>query len=756
MSQQRSSLLSIIEKTLPLLITLIMLFYTYAKFFGHPYGIRWDSSTGIIIHVFDKQPEPTLKEGDQIVQIGEVTWEEFSNDLRKTFFVGAMPGDAVPIMIERDGQVMNIDWVYPDFNRAEFLDQLISEWFIAYFFWAAGILTVVLIRPRNARWLLMCAFCFLSAIWLLVGSGVSVYQIWYSALILRMAVWFCVPVYLHLHWVFPRPLRKLPVSLVWTVYGMAVILAIAQGFQLVPKYLYLFGFLIAIAGSLILILVHLWRQPSVRRDLWLLIIVVLLALGLPLIWQAIFVFAGIPPLLGGFGLLSLPLLPFAYLYAAYRRQFGMLELRLNRFISIYLFLILLGIIGLPLITLAEYLPDFSNKTLVVGFVVAITTAAICIWGYPAFQNFIESRVLGIRLSSKRLLEIYSNRITTSNSLSDLVQVIDEEITPSLLIRQFIFLQSENGSIKVLSNTGVSEEQMPKAQDIPGLMTQTGLYLSPDLTSEDQRYLWIRLILPLKLGEEIIGFWFFGRRDPDDMYSQLEIPIIKSLANQTAVALSNILQTERLKAMYEANIDRYEQEKLRLSRDLHDSILNQIATLLMSSEAPVFSPAFQKGFEVLTERLREIVSDLRSPMLDMGLKLALEDIADKLAERNQDKIKILADIQADGECRYPEKVESHLYRILQEACENTLKHAQAKTMKITARLYREKTELQVEDDGIGFDAGNSLKLDDMLVGKHFGLAGMHERASLIGAEVHIHSKLRQGTRIRIIWESKETI
>jgi signal transduction histidine kinase len=78
------------------------------------------------------------------------------------------------------------------------------------------------------------------------------------------------------------------------------------------------------------------------------------------------------------------------------------------------------------------------------------------------------------------------------------------------------------------------------------------------------------------------------------------------------------------------------------------------------------------------------------------------------------------------------------------------------MKITARLYREKTELQVEDDGIGFDAGNSLKLDDMLVGKHFGLAGMHERASLIGAEVHIHSKLRQGTRIRIIWESKETI
>lgn len=206
----------------------------------------------------------------------------------------------------------------------------------------------------------------------------------------------------------------------------------------------------------------------------------------------------------------------------------------------------------------------------------------------------------------------------------------------------------------------------------------------------------------------------------------------------------------------ANIDREEQERLRLSLDLHDSILNQIATLLMSTDAPIFSPAFQKGFEVLTERLREIVSDLKSPMLDMGLKLAFEDIADKLVDRNQDTVKILADIKVDGECRYPEKVESHLYRIIQEACENSLKHAHAKTVKITVRLYREKNELQVEDDGIGFDAGASPKLDDMLVGKHFGLARIYERASLIGAEVYIHSKPGQGTRIQVIWESKDNI
>ena len=94
--------------------------------------------------------------------------------------------------------------------------------------------------------------------------------------------------------------------------------------------------------------------------------------------------------------------------------------------------------------------------------------------------------------------------------------------------------------------------------------------------------------------------------------------------------------------------------------------------------------------------------------------------------------------------------------MQEICENALKHARAKTIKITARLSRERTELQVEDDGIGFAVGSSLKLDDMLVDKHFGLAGIHERASLIGAEVHLHSQPGTGTRVRVIWESKESI
>jgi signal transduction histidine kinase len=72
-----------------------------------------------------------------------------------------------------------------------------------------------------------------------------------------------------------------------------------------------------------------------------------------------------------------------------------------------------------------------------------------------------------------------------------------------------------------------------------------------------------------------------------------------------------------------------------------------------------------------------------------------------------------------------------------------------------RLYEKEILLRVEDDGLGFEPEISLKLNDLMASKHFGLTGMHERASLIGAEITVHSRRNQGTQIQVIWESKES-
>src|SRR5215207_3747482 len=158
--------LQIFEHVGPWIVLALLLTYSYAKFFRHSYGFRVSPSTGLVVWVFDKQPEPTLKENDRILQIGITEWEDFRANLHHSLFEGYVPGNIVPLLVERHGQQINISWRYPESNPEEFQDQFQSEWWLAYFFWLAGILTVLLIRPKDEIWVLLSLFNFLTAIWL--------------------------------------------------------------------------------------------------------------------------------------------------------------------------------------------------------------------------------------------------------------------------------------------------------------------------------------------------------------------------------------------------------------------------------------------------------------------------------------------------------------------------------------------------------------------------------------------------------------
>ena len=745
--------------TVSAVVFLILIAYTYAKFFQHAYlGFRVDS-TGEVIYIFDENStEPTLKLGDRLIQVESVHWEDFRSDLRKTIFPQVAGGEVISLVIDREGREMTIPWVATGPNSPEIVDLLVSEGWLAFFFWFAGTITLLNLRPRDDRWYLMIAFNYLTGLIIVIGSGVSFYHIWGSAVLLRMFVWLCVPVYLHLHWIFPYPFRPLPRAFVWVVYLSAVLLAIAEGFDALPRDLYFTGFLLAFAGSVILIFLHAVLQPNTRRDLSLFLVVSMAAFLPSLVVGIIGVIDNqsgrLLAVIGGGALLSLPLVPAAYFYAAYRRQLGNLELRVNRLLTGYLFFTLLAVILiLPISWLAARYTS-TGATILICLIAVLVAGLTILSIYPRFESIVERRVYGVRLPSKNLLEVYSTHITTSSSRFELLRFLEKELLPSLLVKQFVFIQMESESMKVLMSQGVTDEEIPSLPEIPTLTERAGNYLIADSGTDTHLSSWIRLILPLRLGDQLIGFWLFGRRDPDDLYAQKEIPTLSSLANLTAIALSNIRQTERLTSMYQANIKRYEEERVSLARDLHDSILNELAALPIRSDAPVFPSTFQQAYERVSEHLREIVNDFRPPMLGFGLKLALEAFVENIRERNPETVEILTEIRAE-ECRYPLLVENNLYRIVQEACENSLRYSQAKRLSISGQLAETQVYLEVVDDGLGIDPQISLDLDDLAIHKHFGLTGMHERASVIGAELQIVSKAREGTQIYIRWKPKDS-
>jgi signal transduction histidine kinase len=126
------------------------------------------------------------------------------------------------------------------------------------------------------------------------------------------------------------------------------------------------------------------------------------------------------------------------------------------------------------------------------------------------------------------------------------------------------------------------------------------------------------------------------------------------------------------------------------------------------------------------------------------------LADAISERENDAVEIQLDIP-QSEARYDSHVEQHLFRIVQQACENAIQHARAKTIRIQGYLDQAHLSISVIDDGAGF-AGNSLTLDQLLIQQHYGMVGMYERAALIGAELKIDSAPGAGTQVRVYWTS----
>ena len=742
------------EHILAVFVLAILLAYSYARIFVLPYaGFEFNPSNGEVLQVFvEEPPDAGLHVGDQLIQVGSVRWDSFDTDLRLTLINQVTPGETLPITILRDGQEITLEWTIPGRTRGELIERFQSVLSLAYLFWAAGVATVLLVRPRDERWRLMSLFFFLTALWLACGS-LSSWHYWYSAILLRVAIWISVPVYLHLHWIFPKPLKPLHSNLIRGFYLVGIFLAVLQVFQALPKSLFYLGFLIAIGGSTALVVAHFTLQPSIRRDLLFLFTAVILAL-LPSAGLALAGLVGeYPSAQISATLLSLPLLPGAYFYVLYRGQYKSQELRANRLVANYFFLVLLGSFFIALVPLSSNLPNSPNEANLINLTIAVMAALIGGFGFPRFQRFFDHRILGIPLEPTDLLESYSDRIVTSLDIPGLTRLLKDEVLPSLLVRQSALIHVEDkGLIKTIYTQNVAESGLPRQSDIPALLEGADKMLPPGTTGEDdgEPLDWIRIVLPLYIKGKLTGLWLLGRRDPDDLYAQTELSVLRSIANQTAIALVNITQADRLHSLYQADIERHEHERANLAMELHDEVLNQLAGISMKMDKKT-SLDFEGDFQRVTSRLRRTIQGLRPAMLNYGLTPALEDLVNELSTQTGHAVRIEADITST--CgRYDPQHEAHLYRIVQQASENALRHGQASAIRVQGRCDPESVQITIADDGIGFSNPAQLDLNQLLENKHYGLANMFERAALIRAELQIDSAPGEGTQVSVTWSS----
>lgn len=221
-------------------------------------------------------------------------------------------------------------------------------------------------------------------------------------------------------------------------------------------------------------------------------------------------------------------------------------------------------------------------------------------------------------------------------------------------------------------------------------------------------------------------------------------IIKPLQNLAATR-------QRLLALA---LSAQENERRRIARDLHDS-LGQALTSLMVGLRTIEESSTEDGVKSHVRELRRIGSDtheevrrlargLRPAILDdMGLVPALERYLEDLSIAHQIEAHLVPTCQQQS--RLPEMVESSVFRIVQEAANNAIRHGNAKHLQVKLRCDSRQLEIEIIDDGSGFDAAFALKTDQS--NSPFGLLSIHERACLLGGEAAIASCPGSGTKIR---------
>jgi PAS domain S-box-containing protein len=204
--------------------------------------------------------------------------------------------------------------------------------------------------------------------------------------------------------------------------------------------------------------------------------------------------------------------------------------------------------------------------------------------------------------------------------------------------------------------------------------------------------------------------------------------------------------ESLQALSRRLVVVQEAERRHIARELHDE-LGQIltgmklrletATRLPDAEAAARIPEALALVSTLIGHVRKLSVDLRPPLLDEGLLPALE-------WQVQHAQPIAVDFQHSGieAQRFAAAVETAVFRIVQEALTNIARHAGVRDATVRLRCDAESISLSVEDDGVGFDLERVT-----LAHESGGLAGMRERATLLGGRLVIDSAPRQGTKVR---------
>jgi signal transduction histidine kinase len=329
---------------------------------------------------------------------------------------------------------------------------------------------------------------------------------------------------------------------------------------------------------------------------------------------------------------------------------------------------------------------------------------------------------------------------------------------------------QRGGLLLAAHRGVPEDVVPDiercansqlfAQETPPM---DGGSWNEALAHEVGRRLEVRSLLsvPLEARGQILGCLFVASVRDGLLGLDDDVTLLHSIGWQVAVAVRNVFSYSTLKQEEQARGDllhrilgAQEEERKRIARELHDETCQSITALILGLDttrlaltlSPEEAMSRLDGTKAMAagilENIRRLVADLRPSLLDdLGLVPAIVWYGDQRLK----PLGIDLDLETSGlQQRLPPTIETALFRVVQEAISNVVKHAQASSVSITLQRLGGQVDLSVKDNGRGIQlphvgpAGTD--------GYGLGLRGMKERAADLGGTLTLHSEPYLGTQV----------
>jgi signal transduction histidine kinase len=263
-------------------------------------------------------------------------------------------------------------------------------------------------------------------------------------------------------------------------------------------------------------------------------------------------------------------------------------------------------------------------------------------------------------------------------------------------------------------------------------------------------------VPLFARGEIAGLFTLTRRQPR-AFDEQDVRVAEALASQASVAVDNAVLYQQMEAskarlrwLSRRLVEAQERERRHVARELHDEAGQALASLrfglrLLEREVAAGGDVAARVAELLRttdaviDGLHRLAADLRPASLDhLGLDAALRQHARATAATHGLHVRFKAR-GFTGE-RLPPVVETALFRVVQEAVTNVVRHAQARRVDVLLEHRGDRVLAMVEDDGIGFEPDRAQS------GEHFGLLGLRERAEALDGSLTVESAPGAGTTV----------